>query len=94
MISKVRWMNFGQANDNERLMKHPNEVWIRYTYSTEECWSEMNLLKGRKKEHPLIFVSLPIKYPNGHPILPKKVEDLKKMIPFIPEKYKQFYINL
>ena len=91
LISKARWMNFGQTDSSGRVIKHPNEVWIHYSYSMEERWSKVNLLKRRKKTQP---VSLPIKYPNRHPILLTKIQDLKKMIPFIPDEYKQFYIDL
>ena len=34
------------------------------------------------------------KYPNGHPLNPKKVQDLQKMTPFVPDEHKQFYTDL
>lgn len=43
---------------------------------------------------PSAFISLPAKYPNGHPLNPKKVQDLQKMIPFVPDEHKQFYTDL
>ena len=54
LISKVTWMNFGQAVVNrggrEVVEKHPNEVWLRYTYISAEPWSKVSLLKGREKK--------------------------------------------
>ena len=95
LISKARWMNFGQGVDQHgREVKHLNEVWLRYSYSLDESWSKVSLLKGRKKIPPATSISLPIKYPNGHSILKTKVQDLKKMIPYLPEEHKQFYIDL
>lgn len=39
-------------------------------------------------------LSLPEKYPDGHPVKTKKIEDLKKMIPYIPTEHHQFYEDL
>ena len=95
LISKTLWMNFGEAQDDEgKLVKHPNEVWIRYSYSTDVSWSRVNLLKGREKTQPSTSILFPIKYPDGHPLKPKKIQDLQRMVPFLPEEHRQFYINL
>lgn len=69
---------------------------------TEECkeklpieeWSRVSLLKGRKKTSPNTDLSLPKKYPDGHPVKTKKIEDIKKMIPYIPTEHHQFYEDL
>ena len=85
LISKVTWMNFGQAVINrsgrEVLEKHPNEVWLRYTYVSAESWSKVSLLKGRKKTQSDVSLAMPVLYPNGHGVKPKKVDDLQKMLP-------------
>ena len=98
LISKVVWMNFGQAvelhDGKEVTQTHPNEVWLRYTYSTEETWSKVSLLKGRKKTQPKVDIALKCKYPHGHPIKSKKVADLQNMIPYLPNEYRQFYRDL
>ena len=95
LISKAMWMNFGQGSDTTgRVVKHPNEVWIRYSYDTDEPWSKLSLLKGRKKLPPSLPVTLPEKYPNGHSIKSKKLEDLQKMIPFLPQESRQYYFDL
>lgn len=98
LISKVTWMNFGQAvvlvDGKEVTEMHSNEVWLRYTYSSTEAWSKVSLLKGRKKSEPKVDLTLKYKYPNGHPIKSNKIYDLKNMIPYIPPEYRQFYKDL
>ena len=94
LISKASWMNYGQVNVSGKLKKHPNEVWIRYTYNEDEPWSKVSLLKGRKKLPPSKSISLPIKYLEGHPINPKKLENLQSMLPFLPPDQRGFYLEL
>lgn len=98
LISKVTWMNFGQAVINrsgrEVLEKHPNEVWLRYTYVSAESWSKVSLLKGRKKTQSDVSLAMPVLYPNGHGVKPKKVDDLQKMLPYMPEEHRSFYEDI
>ncbi len=54
----------------------------------------MSLLKGRKKLPPSLAATFPEKYPGGHGIKPKKLEDLQRMLPFIPQESRQFYLDL
>ena len=65
LISKAVWMNFGQGRDitGEINLKHPDEVWLRYSYSEDEPWSKVSICKGRKKLPPSHTFSLPEKYP-------------------------------
>ena len=95
LISRVTWMNFGQAEVTKRgktvTEKHSNEVWLKYSYDTSEEWSRVTLLKGRKKTQPTVDLCLPEKYPNGHAVKTKKIEDLVKMIPYIPMEHRHFY---
>lgn len=56
-----------------------------YSYDMAEEWSRVSLLKGKKKTQPTVDPSLPEKYFNGHhAVKTKKIEDLVKMIPYIP----------
>ena len=95
LISKVTWMNFGQAEvtkDGKTVIeKHSNELWLKYSYDTSEEWSRVSLLKGRKKTLPAVDLFLPEKYPDGHAIKRKKIEDLVKMVPYIPMEHRHFY---
>ena len=87
-------MNFGQTmNTSGKVQLHPNEVWLRHSYFATEQWSKLNLLKGRKKLQPSYDANLPLTYPTGHQIKRKKVEDLKRMIPFLPAEHRQFYMD-
>jgi len=87
LISKAIWMNFGQTvATSGKVQYHPNEVWLRYSYSATEQWSK---LKGRKKLQLSYDVNLPLKYPNGHQIKREKVQDLKRMILFLPAEHRQ-----
>lgn len=36
----------------------------------------------------------PLQYPDGHAIKTKKIEDLVKMIPYIPTEHRYFYESL
>lgn len=94
LISKVTWMTFGQAEVTKGGKKvtetHRNEGWLRYSYDRSEEWSRVCLLKGRQKTPPTVDLSLPEKYPDGHPVK-SKIEDLKKMTPYIPTEYRHFY---
>ena len=62
--------------------------------SHDEPWSKVNLLKGRKRLPPSQVLFLPEKYPNGHPVKSKKLDDLQRMIPFLPAEHRPYYQNL
>ena len=96
LISKAVWINLGEAEEpgGKTPVRHVNQVWIRYTYSSEECWSKVSLLKGHQQKQPSKSLCFPNKYPNGHPIKRSKVEDLQKLVPFLPVECRQFYIDL
>lgn len=55
-------MNFGQivamTNGQEVVEKHPNLVWLRYSYDVLEEWSIVSLLKGRQKVQLNVDLSL------------------------------------
>jgi len=36
-------------------------------------------------------ISVPLSYPDGHPVNPKKIADLQKMIPYLPPPRRDFY---
>lgn len=46
LISKAVWVNFGQGRDiTGEVRKHPDKVWLRYSYSEDEPWSKVSLRK-------------------------------------------------
>ena len=94
LISTANWMNFGEGEEGGKVVSHPGEFWMKATFSAYEPWQTVCILKGRKKVAPLKEINVPISYPNGHPINPKKVADLQKMIPFLPPQCRDFYNSL
>ena len=68
LISKALWMNFGQTEDSGKVEKHPNQLWLKYSYQPEEPWHKVSLLKGRSKTPPSTSFVLPEKYVHGHAI--------------------------
>ena len=65
------------------IVSHPGEYWMRTILNLEEPWQKVCILKGRRKLAPPLDIEYPVKYPNGHPINPKKVSDLQTMLPFL-----------
>ena len=49
--------------------------------------------RDAKKQPPSETV-LELKYPQGHAIKTKKLDDLKRMLPFLPEEHRKFYTDL
>ena len=93
LISTANWMNFGEGEEGGKVVSHPGEFW-KATFSAYEPWLTVCILKGRKKVAPLKEINVPISYPNGHPLNPKKVADLQKMIPFLPPQCRDLYNSL
>ena len=94
LISTASWFNFGEGEDGGKIVSHPSEFWMKSTLITEDPWQKVCILKGRKKLTPPKDIDLPIAHPNGHPMNPKKVADLQKMVPFLPSSCKEFYMSL
>ena len=94
LISKASWFNYGEGEDEGKLVSHPGEFWMRSSFSLEQPWQKVCILKGRKKLHPPNQIDLPAAYPNGHPLNPKKVDDLQKMIQYLPPACRDFFSSL
>ena len=94
LISKANWLNFGEGEDDGILMSHPGEYWMKSSFSFEEPWQKVCILKGRRKLPPPSQIAFPIKYPNGHPMIPKKVADPQTMVPYLPPSSRAFFESL
>ena len=94
LISKANWLNFGEGEEDGAIISHPGKYWMRSSFSEEEAWQKVSIFKGRHKIPPPTNVELPVKYPSGHPINPKKFADLQTMIPYLPTASKDFYVSL
>lgn len=93
LISKAHWLNFGEGEEDGNVISHPGEFWMKSSFDVVETWQKVCILKGRRKLPPPDVVDLPIKYPDGHPINPKKVADLQKLIPYLPSICRGFFLS-
>ena len=82
LFQKIAWFCYTKSK--------PTEVLVRYSLDESEDWKVWNV--GRKKAN--IEVALSMKYTTDNCINPKKLDDLMKMKPFIPQVYHAFYDSL
>ena len=94
LISTATWLNFGEGEENGKPVSHKGEYWMKSSFSIEDPWQKVCILKGHSKFPPPTTINLPVLYPTGHPINPNKVSDLQKMIPFLPHSSREFYRSL
>ena len=94
LISTGMWFNFGEGEDGDKVVAHPGEYWMKTTFSTQDPWQKVCILKGRSKIPPTTDINLPILYDGSHSIKPKKIADLQKMVPFLPPSCREFYTSL
>lgn len=94
LISTANWLNFGEGEDGGQIVQHPGEFWMKSSFNSDEPWQKVCILKGRKKEAPPKDMNVTVTYPNRHPINPKKIADLQKMIPYLPPSCRGFYHSL
>ena len=64
------------------------------THVSAEPWSKVSLLNGREKTQSDVSLAIPVLYPDGHGVKPKKVNDLQKMLPYMPEEHYLFYEDI
>ena len=83
LISNASWFNYGEGEEDGKILSHPGEYWMKSSLSKEEPWQKVYILKGRKKLHPPKEIHLQI----GHQLNPNKVADLQKVVQFLPPSY-------
>lgn len=59
-----------------------------------ESWQKVCILKGCRKKSPPEDLNVPLSHPNSHPVNPKKIAALQKMIPFLPPLCRDFYNSI
>lgn len=94
LISIGMQFNFGEGEHGDKVIAHPGEYWMKTTFSTQDPWQKVCILKGRSKIPPTIDINLPILYDGGHLIKPYKMADLQKMVPLLPPLCREFYTSL
>ena len=92
----VHWLNFGWGEEVDpvsgkvTLVHHPNEVWMRCTYSDSEPWKKVKVLK--KSPGSVLLEQL---YHAPLVLKPAKIRDLKKMARHhIPHPQRDFYLQI
>ena len=91
----IHWLNFGWGEEvnpvtgKVTLVHHPEEVWMRCTYSDLEPWKKVRIVKDRPADVPLEPL-----YPDPLVPAPAKVRDLKRMAAYIPFPQRNFYLRM
>lgn len=78
-----------------RMVHHPNEVWLRKSFSALEPWIKVQYIRHRNATDN-VMTTPPSHLCNGLlPLKPAKVSDLKKVAAqHIPPLHGGFYRNL
>lgn len=97
-ILDAHWSNFGWGEEKDpitgqtRMVHHPDEVWVRYGFSTDEPWKKVNI---RRRRHQTDANQTPGRlYPARLKVVPAKQEDLQQIAAFVPEPQRQFYLTM
>ena len=100
LLREIHWLNFGwgkekTAEGNVAIVHHPNEVWMRKSFSSSEPWIKVEYLRRRRPSNS-VFATSPDQLYNGPlPLKPAKVADLKKIAAeHIPPIHRGFYMAL
>ena len=74
------------------MVHHPDEVWVRYGFSTDEPWKKVNI---RRHRHQTDANQTPGRlYPARLKVVQAKLEDLQQIAAFVPEPQRQFYLTM
>lgn len=97
-ILDAHWLNFGWGEEKDpitgqtQMVHHPDEVWVRYGFSTDEPWKKVNI---RRRRHQTDANQTPGRlYPARLKVVPAKLEDLQQIAAFVPEPQRQFYLTM
>ena len=77
LISTASWFNFGEGEVDGKVVAHPGEYWMKTSFSNQDPWQKVCILKGRSKLPPPTNIDLPNLYNRPHPMNPKKIADLR-----------------
>ena len=97
-FSKAIWFNFGEGDELLPLKglvkkKHPDEVWVRYSYDPHEMPQKVCYMKNNfdyvQHSPDRLYKSAPI------PIKKAKAADLKRLAnDYVPRDVRNMYLNL
>ena len=58
LISTATWFNFGEGEDGGKVIAHPGQYWMKTSFSTQDPWQKVCILKGRSKLPPPADIDL------------------------------------
>ena len=96
-LMDAHWLNFGWGEEKDpasgilKMVHHPDEVWLRYGFSTDEPWKKVKILFNPrlKARTPDRLYDSPLK------VNAAKLKDLQATASkFIPQPHRQFYMNM
>ena len=81
---KVYWFRFSRSN--------PRKVFLKYSFRETESWTVLSLAKRGAQLKP--SHQLHLKYSGPVKIDEKKLQDLQRLLPFVPRAHHTFYNTL
>lgn len=100
LLREIHWLNFGWGAEMDRegrkiMVHHPYEVWMRRSFSSEEPWIKVRLIKRESSENNIIASPPAQLYHSQIPLKPGKLKDLKKIASqHVIPNYRGFYLCL
>lgn len=100
LLREIHWLNFGWRAEMDRdgrkiMVHHPYEVWMRTSFSSEEPWIKVRLIKRESSENNIIASPPAQLYHSQIPLKPGKLKDLKKIASqHVLPNYRGFYLCL
>jgi len=77
------------------MVHHPYEVWMRRSFSSEEPWIKVRLIKTETSENNIIASPSAQLYHSQIPLKPAKLKDLRKIASqHVPPNHRGFYLCL
>lgn len=87
-IREVHWLNYGWGVIGDKLIHHPDEIWLRYSLDTEEPWK-----RGKLTIHAHAHRDRP--NTTTLPLNKSKVKDPQKIArKQMPEPQRSYYKNV
>ena len=91
----VGWAAEKDSEGNKVMIHHPYEVWMRKTFSSQEPWIKVRIIRNESVEGNIVSDSPPPLYHGQLPLKAAKVKDLKKIAAHhIPQDLRGFYTCL
>ena len=86
---QIQWFSYDESSEDGIIKRHPNEVWVRYSFDNSKPWEKVKVVKNRSPGEPTHLHGAQI------PLKPAKVKDLVMIAnKFIPSSFRPFYTGL